>query len=70
GDGCVTFGVVVRAPVPNGRMSDPFPYRSWAHDIVITHLGWSGGIGLRPGSLLLLKVSGSILSGAKLGRLI
>jgi hypothetical protein len=21
----VTFGVVVRAPVPNGRMSDPFP---------------------------------------------
>lgn len=21
----MTFGVVVRAPVPNGRMSDPFP---------------------------------------------
>lgn len=23
-DGCVTFGVVVHAPIPNGRMSDPF----------------------------------------------
>jgi hypothetical protein len=25
----VTFGVVVRAPVPNGRMSDIFPCISW-----------------------------------------
>lgn len=25
----MTFGVVVRAPVPNGRMSDPFPCGSW-----------------------------------------
>jgi hypothetical protein len=36
----------------------------------LTHLGWSGGIGLGPGSVLLLKVSSSILSGANLGGLI
>jgi len=35
-----------------------------------THLGWSSGIGLRPGSVLLLKVSGSILSGANLRGLV
>ncbi|KAH7511611.1 hypothetical protein FEM48_ZijujMtG0003600 (mitochondrion) [Ziziphus jujuba var. spinosa] len=34
GDGCVTFGVVVRAPVPNGRMSDPFPCGSWPYHSV------------------------------------
>ncbi|KAK7325850.1 hypothetical protein VNO80_33897 [Phaseolus coccineus] len=33
-DGCVTFGVVVRAPVPNGRMSDPFPCGSWPYHSV------------------------------------
>ncbi|CAB4272135.1 unnamed protein product [Prunus armeniaca] len=33
-DGCVTFGVVVRAPVPNGRMSDPFPCGSWLYHSV------------------------------------
>jgi hypothetical protein len=32
----------------------------------LTHLGWSGGIGLGPGSVRLLKVSGSILFGANL----
>lgn len=32
--GCVTFGVVVRAPVPNIRMSDPFPCRSWPYHSV------------------------------------
>lgn len=30
----MTFGVVVRAPVPNGRMSDPFPCRSWLYHSV------------------------------------
>jgi hypothetical protein len=35
-----------------------------------THLGWSGGIELALGSVLLLKVSGLILSGANLGGLI
>jgi len=35
-----------------------------------THLGWPGGIGLGPGSVLLLKVSGSILPGANLNGLI
>ena len=30
----MTFGVVVRAPVPNGRMSDPFPCRSWPYHSV------------------------------------
>jgi hypothetical protein len=29
---------------------------------VLTHLGWSGGIGLRLESVLFLKVLGSILS--------
>ncbi|GMN54777.1 hypothetical protein TIFTF001_023908 [Ficus carica] len=33
-NGCVTFGVVICAPVPNGRMSDPFPYRSWPYHSV------------------------------------
>jgi hypothetical protein len=32
-------------------------------------LGWPGGIGLGLGSVLLRKVSGSILSGANLGGL-
>jgi hypothetical protein len=36
----------------------------------LTHLGWSGGIGLGPRSVLLLKVLGSILFGANLGGLI
>ena len=31
------------------------------------HLGWSGDIGLQPGSVLLLKVSYSILPNANLG---
>ena len=31
-----------------------------------THLGWPSGIDLEPGSVLLLKVSCSILSGANL----
>jgi len=31
------------------------------------HLGWPSGIGLGPGSVLLLKVSGSILSDVNLG---
>jgi len=31
-----------------------------------THLGWPSGIGLGLGSVLLLKVSGSILSSANL----
>jgi hypothetical protein len=35
-----------------------------------THLGWSVGIDLVPGSVLLLEVSGSILSGVNLGGLI
>jgi len=35
-----------------------------------THLGWPGGIGLGLGSVLLLKVSGSILLGANLSGLI
>jgi len=35
-----------------------------------THLGWFGGIDLGPGSMLLLKVSGSIPSGANLGGLV
>jgi hypothetical protein len=30
----VTFGVVVRAPVPNIRMSDPFPCGSWPYHSV------------------------------------
>jgi hypothetical protein len=30
----VTFGVVVRAPVPNGRMSDIFPSISWPYHSV------------------------------------
>ena len=30
----MTFGVVVRAPVPNGRMSDPFPCGSWLYHSV------------------------------------
>jgi hypothetical protein len=38
--------------------------------IVLTYLGWSDGIGLGPGSVLLFKVSGSIISGANLGGLI
>jgi hypothetical protein len=33
-------------------------------------LGWSGGIGLGPGSVLLLKVSRSILTDDNLGWLI
>jgi len=35
-----------------------------------THLGWPSGIGLGPRSVLLLKVSGSILSGANLRGLV
>jgi hypothetical protein len=34
------------------------------------YLGWSIGIGLRFGSVLILNVSGSILSDAKLDELI
>lgn len=30
----MTFGVVVRAPVPNGRMSDIFPCISWPYHSV------------------------------------
>jgi len=38
---------------------------------MLTHLGWSSGIGLGLGSmLLLLKVSGSILAGANLRGLV
>ena len=33
----------------------------------VTHLGWPSGIGLGPGSVLLLEVSGSIPSDANLG---
>jgi len=33
-------------------------------------LGWSGGIGLGPGSVFFFEVSGSILPGVNLGRLI
>jgi len=36
----------------------------------ITHLSWSGGIGLGLGSVLLLKVLGSILPGVNFGGLI
>jgi len=36
----------------------------------LTHLGWPSCIDLGPGSLLLLKVSGSILSGANLRGLV
>ena len=35
-----------------------------------THLGWPSGIDFGPGSVLLLKVLGSILSGANLDGLI
>jgi hypothetical protein len=35
-----------------------------------THLGWPSGIGLEPRSVLLQKVSGSILSGADLRGLV
>jgi len=35
-----------------------------------TRLGWPSGIGLEPESVLLLKVSGSILSGANLRGLV
>lgn len=35
-----------------------------------SHLGWPGGIGLRSGSVLFLKILGSILSGVNLGGLI
>jgi len=38
--------------------------------LVVIHLGWPSGIGLRPGSVLLLKVSSSILSNAKLKGLV
>jgi len=38
--------------------------------IEATHLGWPSGIGLEPGSVLLLKVLGSILSGANLRGLV
>jgi len=34
------------------------------------HLGWLGGIDLRPESVLLLEISGSILSDTNLGGLI
>jgi len=34
------------------------------------HLGWPSGIGLKPGSVLLLKVSGLILSGVNLRGLV
>jgi hypothetical protein len=37
---------------------------------LLTHLGWFGGIGLGPESVLPLKVSSSILSGANLGGLV
>jgi len=36
----------------------------------ITHLGWPSGIGLGLGSVLLLEVSGLILSSANLGGLV
>jgi len=36
-------------------------------DLEKTHLGWPSGIDLGPESVLLLKVSGSILFGANLG---
>jgi hypothetical protein len=39
-------------------------------DTNITHLGWFDGVGLGPGSVLLLKVLGSIPAGANLGGLI
>jgi hypothetical protein len=35
-----------------------------------THLDWSGSIGLRPESVLFLKVPGSFFFGVNLGRLI
>ena len=35
-----------------------------------TWVGWSSGIGLRSGSVLLLEFSGSILSGVNLGGLV
>ena len=38
--------------------------------VIITHLGWSGGIDLGPGSVLLLEVSSSIPSSANLDGLI
>jgi len=40
------------------------------YDSKTTHLGWPSGIGLGLGSVPLLKVSGSILSGVNLGGLI
>jgi len=43
------------------------PYNIWE---VKTHLCWSGGIDLGPGSVLLLEESGSILSDVNLGELI
>jgi len=38
--------------------------------LTLNHLGWPSGIGLGPGSVLLLKVSGSILSDANLRGLV
>jgi len=35
-----------------------------------THLGWPSGIGLGPESVLLFKVSGSIISGVNLRGLV
>jgi len=37
---------------------------------MVTHLGWPSGIGLKLGNVLLLKVSGSILSSANLRGLV
>ena len=37
---------------------------------ILTHLVWSGGIGLGPRSILLLEVPGSILSDVNLDGLI
>jgi len=39
-------------------------------NVHLTHLGWPGGIDLRSGSVLLLKVSGSILLGVNFGGLL
>ena len=38
--------------------------------MTLNHLGWSGGVDLGPWSMLLLKVSDSLLPSANLGGLV
>jgi hypothetical protein len=48
---------------------DVFDYFAFFKIIFWLQLGWYGGIGLEPVSVLLLKVSSSILFGVNLGGL-